>query len=191
MCVRIKWKWRKHEYDRRMNAFMQVLLKRKGQLVAIFIYKLKCGYFCWVTLKDSCLSLLRTAIRKCTLLRARHLLRPIYISSLRFSPIGLNLMRLRSRITQFNPTKSTTSRGDRVWHCKPSDRTLNLPRRWSSRGSRFDKCIHLNHSLNLRSTHIHRKRKVWFQGSSRPNFPSRSINHRSIGLGIHPRLLHL
>jgi hypothetical protein len=56
-------------------------------------------------------------------------------------------------------------------------------------GSRFDKCIHLNHSLNLRSTHIHRRRKVWFQGSSRPSFPSRSINHRSIGLGIYPRHL--
>ena len=194
---------------------------RKGQLITIFIHNLKGGYYCWVTLKDSCLSLLRTPITKCTLLRAMHLLRPIDRSFIRFSPIVLNLMRLRSRIRQSNPTKSTTSRGDWVFHCKRSVHNRNLPRRWSSyrnllrrwfsyrnlprrwcstqnlprhwrsRGSRFDKCINLNHSLNSRSTHIHKRRKVWFQEFSIPSFLSRSINHRSIGLWIHPRHLHL
>ena len=189
MCVRLVLKWQKRKYDRKC-VYVSVYQKKRATNYH-FHSKTQRQLLFLGHVKDSCLSLLRIEIMKCTLLRARHLLRPIYISSLRFSPIVLSLMRLRSRIEQFNLTKCTTIRGDRVFHCKQFVHTQNLNRHWSNRRSRFGKCTRLNHSLSSRSTHIHRKRKVWFQEFSKPNFPSRSKHHLSIGLGIHWRHLHL
>ena len=156
-----------------------------------FHTKLKGSYYYSVKLKDRSVIFLRTAGRKSMMLWSKIFLRSIYTSSRKISSIVLNHIRRRSRILQSHPVRKTINRGEQFFNCKPTLSTSNLPHRRRSRGSQFHMCKCLNQSLSARCTHIHRRMKVRFHGSSRLSFPSWSINHRSIDLGIHWRQLHL